>query len=139
MTGAWVPRSGTLTPPELPDAVKAQAQAMAGLSETTLTADRLAIMATAAVEVENWCGLALWQATGSAPRTAVTELEVRAAPCEVPACASLPQTGGVAVVITSVELWDDSAAAYQTASYTARPGGQLLLGAAGIYRIHGNA
>ena len=135
MTGAWVPRSGTLAPPELPTAVTLQAQAMAGLSDTKLTSDRLQIMATAAVEVENWCGRVLWQAAGSTPRAAVTELEVSAAPCEVPACASLPQTGGVDVAIVSVELWDDSAAAYQPASYTARPGGQLLLGAVGIWRI----
>ena len=135
MTGAWVPRSGTLTAPELSDAVKAQAQAMAGLSDATLTADRLAILATCAIEIERWVGRCLWQATGNAGRRAVTELEVKAAPCEVPACVELPQTGGVDVVITSVELWDDSAAAYQTASYTARPGGRLLLSAAGIYRI----
>ena len=135
MTGAWVPRGGTIDAPELPSAVKAQAQAMAGLSDTTLTADRLGILATAAIEVERWCGRVLWQATGSAARAAVTELEVLQAPAEVPACAELPQTGGVDVAITSVELWDDSAAAYQTASYTARPGGQLRLDTAGIYRI----
>ena len=135
MSGAWVPRSGTVTPPELSTEVKAQAQAMAGLSDATLTTDRLGILATCAVEVERWCNRALWQATGNAARAAVTEIEVLAAPCEVPACSELPQTGGVDVVLTAVELWSDSAAAYQPASYTARPGGAILVDTAGIYRI----
>ena len=135
VTGEWLPREGTLTAPELSTEVKAQAQAMAGLSDATLTDDRLGILQACAVEVENWCGLVLWQAAGGAARTAVTELEVLQAPAEVPACAQLPKAGGVTVAITSVERWDDSSAAYQTASYTARPGGRLRLDAAGIYRI----
>ena len=135
MIGAWIPRTGTLTAPELSAEVKAQAQAMAGLSDATLTTDRLGILATCAIEVERWVGRCLWQATGNGARTAVTELEVVEAPAEVPACVELPQTGGVTVALTAVELWDDSAAAYQTASYTARPGGAILVETAGIYRI----
>ena len=135
MTGAWVPRTGTLTAPELSTEVKAQAQAMAGLSDATLTADRLGILATCSIEIERWVGRCLWQADGNAARAAVTELEVVQSPCEVPACSELPNTGGVDVSITSVELWSDSAAAYQPASYTARPGGAILVDTAGIYRI----
>ena len=135
MTGEWLPRDATIDAPELPTAVKLQAQAMAGLSDTTMTADRLAILATAAREVEDWTGRCLWQGEGGAPREAVSELEVLQAPAEIPACYLLPQAAGVTVSITFVDVWDDATAAYTSATHVARPGGRLRLDACGIYRI----
>ena len=108
---------------------------MAGLSDTTLTADRLAILATAAREVEDWTGRVLWQGASGAAREAVSELEVLQAPAEIPACYLLPQAAGVTATITSVEKWDDTTAAYVTATHVARPGGRLRLDACGIYRV----
>ena len=135
MTGYWQARAAVIDAIKLSDAVKEYARAMAGESDAAVTTDRDNILTAAALEVEQFVGRCLWQAAAGAGRTAVSELEVLQAPAEIPAYYELADTAGVAVSITTVRRWSDSAAAYETAPYVMRPGGYIRVDAAGIYEL----
>ena len=90
--------------PVLPAAVKKQAQAIAGLSDTTLTTDRLEnILQACAEHVETRAGRMFWPGNGGAVRKAVTIIEVHHCGEPLSACPLYQDTAGSDVTIDSVE------------------------------------
>ena len=103
-----------------------------GSRRSQLTSDRERILLTAALEVELYIGKMIFRGVGGAPRVATSVVEVEA-PFTVPAVGALPRSTGVTV--TAVERWDDEAEAFTASTYIRRPLSQLLVPAAGTFRI----
>ena len=128
----WVLEDSEIDALELSDELKDFAREMAGESAVQLTDDRERILLTAALEVELYIGKMIFRGVGGAPRVATSVVEVEA-PFTVPAVGALPKSTGVTV--TAVERWDDEAEAFAPSTYIRRPLSQLLVPAAGTFRI----
>ena len=132
MARGWVLQDSEIDALELSDELKDFARDMAGESSVQLTSDRERILLTAALEVELYVGKAYFRGPGGSARACSTVLEV-AAPFTAPAVGALPRSTGVTV--SAVEIWDDAAEAFAPSTYIRRPRSQLLVPAAGTFRI----
>ena len=121
---------GTVAPPTIPEAVSAHAFALAREKELQSNADRSLMLVSSAAEIEGWIGAAYF----GADRRSVAVLELADVAEAVALVPTLPDSE--AVVLVSVERWDDSAAAFvSTPGYTRRPENRLRLHAPGTYRL----
>ena len=129
----------TVAAPVLPAAVKKQAQAIAGLSDTTLTTDRLGILQACAEHVETRAGRMFWP--GKSAALVRPSLSSRFTTCGEPlsACPLYQDTGGSNVTIDSVERHSEDADGWETLTrnvdYRVRPVGRVSVYRRGDYRV----
>ena len=147
--------SATVDPPVPPAATETLAMAMAREQALTITDDRRAVLRAAAEEVERWTGMVLWPGSGGA-RECRAEMELGVGhlllggagygysgicgdTCSrqptLPVCPLLPNASGATYAVTSVELWDEDAEAYEAAIYKPLPGGRIMVEQAGTYEV----
>ena len=132
----WLLRASEVDLPELDDETKVQAIAMAGEKAVALTTDRENILIACAAEIEEYVGRLFYRGLAGSSRSCSTVLELDTQG-DVPAVAQFPLTDPVNV--TSVVLWDDAAAAFQSSDFIVRPVGMVRLPTAGVYRIVASA
>ena len=94
MARGWVLEDSEIDPLELTAELLEFARGMAGEKALSLTDDRETILLSAASEVEQYIGKAIFRGAGGAPRVATSILEVEA-PFDAPAVGALPRSVGV--------------------------------------------
>ena len=134
--------TSVVDPPVVPDAVMAQGMALARESAMDRTAtDRTQIMVSSMMGCEIYAGRMLFRGSTeggrTGARTSTAEVQVTNAGWPLNACPALPDVSGVDVAVTSVELWDEDAGAYQAdaPAHRRRPGGLIVLEQPGDYRV----
>ena len=136
MTRGWVLVDCQIDALELPDELKDFARAMVGESSVDLTDDRSRILDTAALETEMYVGKMYFRGAAGSARACTSIVEVDG-PGSVPAIPQFPRS--TPVNVTAVARWSDSAAAFVTSEYVARPLGAIRVTAAGTYRLLASA
>ena len=132
----WTLEDSTVDALELLDELKTFAREMVGESSVALTSDRERILLSAALEVELFCGKMYFRGAAGSARACTSIVEVDG-PGSVPAIPQFPRSAPV--LVTAVARWDDSAAAFVTSEYVARPLGAIRVTAAGTYRLLASA
>ena len=132
----WVLEDSTVDPLELPDDLKTFARQMAGESSVALTDDRERILLSAALEIEMYVGKMYFRGAAGSARSCTSIVEVDG-PGSVPAIPQFPRS--TPVNVTAVARWSDSAGAFVTSEYVARPLGRIRVAAAGTYRLLASA
>ena len=152
MTGPLI-LSSTVDPPIPPASVETLAMAMAREQALDITDDRRAVLRACAYEVERWTGMVLWPGE-PAVRACASEMElgmlggvtylaagvfrfVNGGRFILPVCPLLPNPSGATVAVTSVQVWDVAAEAYEDPpeGRTLLPGGRVMVEQAGTYRV----
>ena len=144
----------TVDPPVPPASVEALALAMSREKALEFTEDRRAALRGCADEVERWTGRVLWPGANGA-RASQADMEIDrngslvgygvnygsisgyGSRLILPVCPVLPNSSGVGVSVTSVQVWDVETSAYidPPAGHKVIPGGRVMVGQAGTYRI----
>ena len=133
----WTLEDSVIDPLELTPALRDFAREMAGESSVSLTSDRERILDSAASEVEFYVSKMIFRGAAGSARACTSIVAVDGTGIDVPAIPQFPRSAPV--LVTAVALWSDSAGAYVTAEYVARPLGAIRVADAGTYRILASA
>lgn len=96
-----------------------------------LGADRAQILVTCALEVETYCGRALWPGA----RTALSAIAVSDVSQPVSVMPALPDTTGVEIGAVAVRRWSDVIEDWEVSTSRKRAAGRVLLPQLGEYEL----
>ena len=120
-----------ITAPTLATTISDHAFAAAREKALSLGVDRAQILVTCALEVETYCGRALWPGA----RTALSVIAVSDVSEPVSLMPALPDTTGVTIGAVSVRRWSDGLEDWEVSTSRKRAAGRVLLPQLGEYEL----
>ena len=121
----------TITAPVLPKKISDHAFAAARAKALSLGTDRAQILVACALEVETYCGRALWPGARSA--LSVVAITDPGEPLSL--MPALPDVTGVTLGAATIRRWSDSAEAWEASTGRLRAAGRVELPQCGEYEL----
>ena len=123
--------SWTITAPTLATAVSDHAFAAAREKALSLGLDRAQILVACALEVETYCGRALWPGA----RDALSVVAITDPSDPISLMPALPDVTGVTLGAAVIRKWSDSAEAWEASTGRLRAAGRVILPSCGEFEL----